>query len=334
MVHINYHFIIMLSRILRPITREIRRFSTSTKSDTIAKFVFGGIVIGTSVTIAVIADRQFTYPRTKIPTRYITDFFMNTHVQPAEQSTNIVWRDFRLNGRRFALNSDLVRINRMLEIGHHDEAIKLCDELIFVKMIPDSVKVTRESPKIYYLIRGADSSNTITCVHRYKLGPNKSTCSDFGLFFTTIESVHDYINDQYGYKMVFLTVDLKNASCIFGDGKYKQSSTDKLNVVQMTLLDSTNVAAQYGLKNNQIMVSDEFKPTVDEMYDTMKQQWRNGKTGSKIMLTLLDTKFDLDKMLLVVSRKHISDSVRAELYTRYGSSNDDYYKQIIAAIKN
>jgi hypothetical protein len=186
------------------------------------------------------------------------------------------WNEYRLNGRRFANTWDMHELERLQRSGLVNKAANLCDQLIFVRIVDDAGVVKQTSshyPSQYepYAVKGI-----LTTTFSYQLGLNVFTPMPFdtneydayapnspaGLYLTTIDIANHHLSDDeddHGNQLVLATIDLRNTQYRHIPGRIR---VDRMNVLRMVVLNSTQVCSKYNLPTRWIKHMPGFREDV------------------------------------------------------------------------
>jgi hypothetical protein len=155
---------------------------------------------------------------------------------------------------------------------------------------------------------------------------------------TTIDNVGDYLGSTYGNQLVFACIDLTDPSVKFVvDSFTYKCRVNKMDVLQMVVMNSTVQCDKYGVSNNNVSCMRDFKFNNDEIYNDMMRildkngyyvdvhQYRNS------LNQLLNAKYNLYLMLPLIMKNN-TDYMSA-IYKKYVNSTDPYYQSIVDTIR-
>jgi hypothetical protein len=230
------------------------------------------------------------------------------------------------HGRRLATQSDMQQISDYIYNKQWVSALMLCDQLVFVRMMPEFRVV-----ETIYAINAINVNNSRNVYYEYQhfmkyyIGENVFPISRvLALEFTTIDNLH--LSLSTGNLLAFVTLELiRSAHAFYPDTAY----ADKINVIQMVLLDSTEMVEYFGISFDYSELSQfpNFKPTLHQAYAELKTHPTYGIKKRNLQI-LLDSKLDFFDISILANKLYIEKSIIEFLKNRYDMT-DIYYDSII-----
>jgi hypothetical protein len=207
---------------------------------------------------------------------------------------NRIWDEYRISDRRFARGSDCVELDRLLKSGHKDDANKLCNQLMFVKMYHDIYENVG-----VICIDGVDS------------------CIQYG--YSHIE---------------FITIDLMNANCRFGKYSCYSDKLNIIGTDTIDSNAKLNKYGLFSWNYFPLKKYAYYGVTPRQAHTILSMTSDNIELSKRNLVVLLDTRPPTKHIIDMLSRIEYNVEIINYVIDQYGSVDDDYYRSVVTEFRN